>query len=254
MEGSTISKQPRLLVLGGSGFIGRAICREAIRRGCSVTSVSRYGPPDGRQEPWTGEVEWVRADIFNPAQWRASLNGCTGLVHCVGIRKEGPGKGHTFERMNVRSAALSCTESERAGVRHFIFMSSGEPLPPYRGRYIPSMRQAENEVLARDLDAIIMRPDLAYGPGRWSGRIFGAVLETMTAAGLFRETPPPFRPLPVEVVARAAVRALLAPEVTGILETDQIEVLGREESAGGPEGQETASSYLPHVRARPTDT
>jgi len=35
----------QLLVLGGNGFVGSHICKEAVDRGLTVASLSRYGDP-----------------------------------------------------------------------------------------------------------------------------------------------------------------------------------------------------------------
>ena len=51
----------RLLVLGGSGYVGRQVCREAIQRGWAVTSLSRRG-----ENPCPGteldRVRWVKGN------------------------------------------------------------------------------------------------------------------------------------------------------------------------------------------------
>ncbi|KAL9400485.1 hypothetical protein Peur_009446 [Populus x canadensis] len=57
-------KSMQLLVLGGNGFVGSHICKEAVDRGLTVASLSRYGDPSklsGRpsiQESWVNNVIW----------------------------------------------------------------------------------------------------------------------------------------------------------------------------------------------------
>ena len=48
-------------VFGGSGFVGKAVCKTLAAKGVAVTSVSRSGRP-ADAEPWMDKVDWVAAD------------------------------------------------------------------------------------------------------------------------------------------------------------------------------------------------
>ena len=50
----------RVLVLGGSGFVGREVCRRAIAKGYTVTSISRCGENPLPDDAALASVAWVR--------------------------------------------------------------------------------------------------------------------------------------------------------------------------------------------------
>ena len=96
-----------VLVVGGSGFIGSAVCRSALRHGLSVSSLSSSGVDPFasasvafRSQPeraWTREVRWLKADLLDGADdgdspsWKAAVQRSAppappvdAVVCCVG--------------------------------------------------------------------------------------------------------------------------------------------------------------------------
>jgi uncharacterized protein YbjT (DUF2867 family) len=94
-----------ILITGGSGFIGRF----AVADGHEVRSLSRSGRP-AISEPWTDEIDWHTADLFDPDTWRDQLDGCDAVIHTVGILRESPQEDVTCERFNRESAILAARE------------------------------------------------------------------------------------------------------------------------------------------------
>jgi uncharacterized protein YbjT (DUF2867 family) len=86
---------PRLVVVGGNGFIGSAICRSALAQGMQVTSVSSsgrpYQTPRGHTPPWTEKVDWQTGDALKPDTFARHLDGAAGVVHTLGILLEDQG-------------------------------------------------------------------------------------------------------------------------------------------------------------------
>ena len=61
------SSAAKVVVVGGSGFVGSAVCRAAVARGASVFSVSRGGEPTANQvagSDWAKEVTWLKGDAL----------------------------------------------------------------------------------------------------------------------------------------------------------------------------------------------
>ncbi|KAI1213000.1 NAD(P)-binding protein [Annulohypoxylon truncatum] len=90
----------RLVVCGGSGFLGSRICKYAVARGWDVTSISRSGEPkwlaitsSAAPPQWAHKVSWERADILRPATYAPLLKNADFVVHSMGILLEADYKG-----------------------------------------------------------------------------------------------------------------------------------------------------------------
>ena len=75
----------KLLVLGGSGTIGREIVAQAVARGHSVTAQSRSAAPGGLPP----SVTMVQADPSDEAALAAALVGQDAAIHALGFRARG---------------------------------------------------------------------------------------------------------------------------------------------------------------------
>ncbi|KAK7467188.1 hypothetical protein VKT23_004246 [Stygiomarasmius scandens] len=86
----------RILVVGGNGFIGSAICRIALAKGMEVTSVSSsgrpYTTPKGHSPAWASKVTWLQGSAHNPSTFHDALANADGVVHTLGTLVEDGGK------------------------------------------------------------------------------------------------------------------------------------------------------------------
>ncbi len=215
----------KILVTGGNGFIGREVCRRAVEAGHEVVGLARRGRPSGAAE-WMEGVRWVAADVLEPDAWRAHLDGCGAVIHCVGIIAENRKRGATFERINGDSAITAADEAERAGTGAFVFISASA-LPPGVGRgYIDAKRRAEEHIQRLTPRAVFLRPGFVYGTGRLPSLPAAALIHLAGYLPAVGAAARASRPLPVETVARAAVRAATDAAIRGVQNVDAIERLG----------------------------
>ncbi|KAK9107149.1 hypothetical protein Syun_023160 [Stephania yunnanensis] len=86
-EAETVNVPPplseKLLVLGGNGFVGSHICKEALDRGLTVASLSRSGRTRIK-DSWASKVIWHQGNLLSPDSCRDALNGATSVAgnHC----------------------------------------------------------------------------------------------------------------------------------------------------------------------------
>ena len=74
------------MVFGGTGMVGSAIAAEAVRRGLSVTCVTRGGAPPAHiaSSEWGGAVRWLRGDALEPDTYRDAMRHHDAVVTSVG--------------------------------------------------------------------------------------------------------------------------------------------------------------------------
>jgi nucleoside-diphosphate-sugar epimerase len=85
------NKKGKLLVLGGTGFLGQTICKRAVLEGYAVTSLSRRGLPPLTDSDATvssiSTVDYRQGDARVKESIAGILQegGYTGVVHCIGL-------------------------------------------------------------------------------------------------------------------------------------------------------------------------
>lgn len=200
----------KVLVTGGSGFIGSQVCRLAVEEGLTVVSLSRSGRPM-RQEGWTDKVTWAAADVFNPSTWHHHLADCEAVVHCIGIAWERPNDQVTFERLNGDSAIIVANTAHAQGVRRFILISAAGNIPFTSPRYLSAKRRAEAHIRGLSFRHAILRPNLVYGPTRTLSIVGGKLQEAAQRLPVLGPLAQAARP-PIHVHQLAAAGVFLATQ------------------------------------------
>ncbi|WFC98644.1 hypothetical protein MYAM1_001375 [Malassezia yamatoensis] len=96
-----------LLVVGGNGFVGSAVCKQALSQGWDVQSISGSGrpfkTPKGHAPAWTesDKMHWHKADALQPSQYKEIAASCNAVVHTVGILMETKYKGQGGSVSNI---------------------------------------------------------------------------------------------------------------------------------------------------------
>jgi uncharacterized protein YbjT (DUF2867 family) len=200
----------RVLVLGGTGFVGRHLVARLAARGHEPVVATRAAAPAASATPGTR----VRAlDPYDQAALASALQGVDAVVNLVGILNERGFDGHGFRRAHVeltRTLVAACAD---AGVRRLVQMSA---LNAGRGdsHYLRTRGEAESIVRASGLDWTIVRPSVIFGPGDGLFTRFAGLLKLSPVLPLARATAR-FAPVYVGDVAEAIVRALERPEAVG---------------------------------------
>ena len=164
----------RVLVLGGTGFIGRHVVAALRERGCRVAIGTRH-PARHRRTATIADVEHraVRMELLLHADaWVAALDGCDAIVNCVGILRPRPGE--SWDRVHHLGPAALARACAARGLR-LVHVSALGLDAPVRSGFLRSKRDGERAIRAAGGDWHIVRPSLLDGEGgfgaRWIRRV-----------------------------------------------------------------------------------
>ncbi len=172
----------RVLVTGANGFVGRALCAEALVCGMAVRGAVR------RPCELPGETGLqILKDFDDRDGWNQALSGVGVVIHTAArahvMNESNADPLAEFRRVNVRGTLDLATQAASAGVRRFLFISSigvngaetsARPYsatdePKQQSAYAVSKYEAELGLQAlatqTGMEVVIVRPPLVYGLG-----------------------------------------------------------------------------------------
>jgi NADH dehydrogenase len=202
----------KVVVLGGTGFVGRALADRLRADGHAVVIPSR-NLARHRDRLLAPGVQLRECNVHDPAMLRACLAGTDAVVNLVGILNERGDDGRGFRRAHVeltRSVIAACGQT---GVRRLLQMSA---LNAGRGdsHYLRSRGEAEALVKASGLDWTLFQSSVIFAPGDGLFERFGNLLRWLPVLPLARAGCR-FAPVYLGDVVEAFARALSDPATIG---------------------------------------
>lgn len=148
-----------VVVLGGSGFVGRHVAQALLRAGARVRIVSRHP-----ERSWAirtlgdvGQVEFARADVRRTETVARALAGADAVVNLVGAF------GGDLDRVQGEGVGAIATAARQAGARAFVHVSAigadaGSDVP-----YARTKARGEAAAIAGFPGAMVLRPSVIFG-------------------------------------------------------------------------------------------
>ncbi len=193
-----------ILVVGGSGYVGRYVVGRLVADGWRVVVPTRRRD-NARHLFLLPTVDVVETDVNRAGELTRLASGVSAVVNLVGILNETGGQ--TFARAHVelpRSVIAACRS---AGVRRFVQMSALNADPAGPSRYLRSKGEAEALVAASGLDWTIVQPSVIFGREDAFLNLFAKIMRVAPVMALARADAQ-FQPVFVGDVAECIVRAL----------------------------------------------
>lgn len=202
----------KILITGGTGFVGTALRRAVKEEGHDVRLLVRAGSVDkvDRREGFDVLV----GDALDTHACMRAMDGVDAVVHLVGIHRERPDDGMTYEAMHTEATYAVVEAARRCHVPRFIYMSGLGARPDAPSRYHRTKWESEEIVRKSGMRYTIFRPSIIFGPGDEFHPIM-AELVHRSVVPVIDGGKSLLQPVALHDVANAMARSLVMPETQG---------------------------------------
>ncbi|MBI2470377.1 MAG: complex I NDUFA9 subunit family protein [Planctomycetes bacterium] len=212
----------KIFLTGSTGFVGKHILRDLLENNYQVRCLVRIGS-EQKISPYK-DIEIVHGDVTDASSLEGKLEGCDAVINLVGIIREFPGKGITFEKLHYEGTANLVRAARSQRVMRFIQMSALGARPDGKTQYQQTKYRAEECVRTSGLDYTIFRPSIIFGPGDKFVNLFANMLKTQQFVPIVGNGRYQMQPVAVENVSMGFTKSI-----------ERKDAVGKTFDVGGPE-------------------
>jgi NAD+-dependent farnesol dehydrogenase len=179
----------RVLVTGGTGYLGDAIVRALLARGHEPVVFARSASAAGLS------VRTIEGDVRDRAAVRHAADAVDAVIHAASLVSIWHSRPALFDEINVGGLESTLEAAQRLGIRRVVYTSSFLAHPPADGHVPLALNDYQRTkvaagALARDairsgLPLVSLVPGVLYGPGRETeGNLIGRMIRDHLAGRL----------------------------------------------------------------------
>lgn len=205
-----MSTTPRVLVLGGTGFVGRHVCEQLARLGWQTTVPTRRAVNATNVQCLPG-LTVMQASVHSEADLARMMPGHDAVVNLVAMLH---GDEDRFEKVHVDLPGKIANAMKKAGVQRLVHVSALGADAQGPSMYQRSKARGETVLQGAGLQLTVLRPSVIFGAEDKFLNLFAdlqAIAPFMPLAGSGTR----FAPVWVADVAHAVVACLQKPNTIG---------------------------------------
>ena len=200
----------KILVLGGTGFVGSHLCQKLALLPGRITLPTRR-IENAKHLQMLPMLDVLPADVHDEATLTRLVEGHDAVVNLVAILH---GTEAAFNRVHVALPQKLARACQAAGVRRVVHVSALGAATDAPSMYQRSKARGEQALQAAALDLTLLRPSVIFGAEDKFLNVFARLQQIFPIIPLAGAATR-FQPVWVEDVAQALVHCLQNPETAG---------------------------------------
>jgi len=204
----------RVFLTGGTGYVGSRILQDLLSTGHEVSALVRPGS-ESKLPVNSDEITVVHGDILDKSSFSEALSQCDAAIHLIGIIREFPGKGITFEKFHVQATQNVLDAARENNIGRYVHMSAlGARIDSPSG-YFATKARAEELVVSSGLDYTIFKPSIIYGENDDFINYFAGIIKTFHVIPIIGKGTYRMQPISVKDVSQLFTQALTNSSAIG---------------------------------------
>ncbi len=198
----------RIVVTGGTGFIGREVVRCLLEApGDDVAVTTR--DPEG-EDLFGGRVERLQAFAGDSISLGKAFTGADVVVHAIQFPNhpvEQPSRGRTYLEVDGLGTEVAAAVAKKLGVRRFVYLSGAGAGQGRPQSWFQAKDRAEKAIRETGMEFALVRPSWIYGPRDHSMNRFVTFCRYLPVVPVIGDGKTPVYPIFVGDVARCVAEA-----------------------------------------------
>ena len=202
--------QPRVLILGGTGFVGRHVCEKLTRIGCRMTVITRRASQAAAIQSMP-KVRVLEGDVYNQAFLAQCMAQHDVVINLIAILH---GSEAAFDKAHVQLPQVISQACHASGVKRLIHISALGASEEGPSTYQRSKAQGEAVLKQAGLDLTLLQPSVIFGADDKFLNLF-AQLQQIAPVVPLAGASTRFQPVWVEDVASAVAHCVMDAKTQG---------------------------------------
>ena len=114
----------KIVVLGGTGFVGSSLCNRLSKEGYQIKILTRNREYNRENLILLPNVDLIETDVGNLNNLNQHLIGCDMVINLIGILNEKGNVGDGFKKVHVELIKKLIKACEKNGIRRFMYVSA----------------------------------------------------------------------------------------------------------------------------------
>ena len=199
-----------IFLAGGTGFVGGHLRNILLEQGHAVRLLAHR-----RMTGAANGMQIIEGDVAKPETWVEAIRGCDAVINLIGIIREFPGRGVTFDKLHVQATENIIGASKKAGIERYLHMSALGARAGATSMYHRTKYRAEECVLASGLDFTIFRPSIIFGPKDEFVNKLAGYIRDFSAVPVIGDGNYRLQPISADDTALCFAESLRTPETIG---------------------------------------